>query len=398
MEQLTIEAVQEKILAAIATQKTNFEAQFSALDAKSKDAEEHQKAFEAARKRLDDIEAIVKNPNATFNHHLDVKHLADELVETDDWKKLVKDKRGTAALQLKGGFQELQRKTLITTTTIGRETPGILTYQQAPMVWSPSIPLRVRDVLPQFQTTQTGVYYVKELLFTNAASPQGAEGTAKAESSLTFDVASVTVKTIAHWIPASKQILDDWPQLRGYMDFRMLYGLKLKEEQEIMSGDGLGEHLLGIIPQATAYDTALNVANDQRLDKLRHAAYQGELADYPMDTIFIHPFDAHMIELIKDEGGGVANKGVYVVGDPITGRRVPTYWGLQVVKTKAISSGKFLVGSAALGAAIFDRMSATVDVSTEHSDYFIKNLVAIRYEERLALAVFRPASFIYGTF
>jgi HK97 family phage major capsid protein len=61
--------------------------------------------------------------------------------------------------------------------------------------------------------------------------------------------------------------------------------------------------------------------------------------------------------------------------------------------------GQFLVGSGNPAAAeIRDRMGMQIEVSTEHSDFLVRNLVAIRSEKRLAMVVKRPNSFVSGTF
>jgi HK97 family phage major capsid protein len=75
-----------------------------------------------------------------------------------------------------------------------------------------------------------------------------------------------------------------------------------------------------------------------------------------------------------------------------------TLWGLPVVPTPAMPQGDFLVGALALAAQIYDRMSPEVLISTEHADFFTKNLVAIRAEARLALTVKRPAALVYGSY
>ena len=67
-----------------------------------------------------------------------------------------------------------------------------------------------------------------------------------------------------------------------------------------------------------------------------------------------------------------------------------------VVQTQAMAAGKFLSGAFKLGAQVFDRWQARVEVATENEDDFIKNLVTILAEERLALAVYRPETFVYG--
>ena len=67
-----------------------------------------------------------------------------------------------------------------------------------------------------------------------------------------------------------------------------------------------------------------------------------------------------------------------------------------MTETQAIAAGKFLTGAFSMGAQIFDRWQSRVEVATENEDDFVKNLVTILAEERLALAVYRPEAFIYG--
>lgn len=122
---------------------------------------------------------------------------------------------------------------------------------------------------------------------------------------MTFTIDSANVRTIAHWIPATSQVLEDWSQLRRIIDNQMMYGLKT----ELLMGDGLGVHLSGLITQATSC-----AASDQKLDTLRHAVLEAEDDDEEVDFIVLNPKDFHDIELIKDEAGG-ANLGSYVIGD-----------------------------------------------------------------------------------
>jgi len=129
----------------------------------------------------------------------------------------------------------------------------------------------------------------------------------------------------------------------------------------------------------------------QKLDVLRFAMLQASLAEYPATGIVLHPTDWAGIELTKD------STGRYIIGDPKS-EAAARVWGLPVVATQAMLLGKFLVGAFKAGAQIFDRQNATVELSTEDSDNFRKNLVTILAEERLALAVYRPAAFVKGDF
>jgi HK97 family phage major capsid protein len=76
-----------------------------------------------------------------------------------------------------------------------------------------------------------------------------------------------------------------------------------------------------------------------------------------------------------------------------------TLFGLVPVPTTSILSGTFLVGNGDPAAVeIRDRQEMTVEISTQHDDYFIKNKIAIRAEKRVALVVKRPDSFVTGSF
>lgn len=187
---------------------------------------------------------------------------------------------------------------------------------------------------------------------------------------------------------ASRQILDDFSQLRSIIDQRLLYGLAYVEEGQLLNGDGTGQNLHGIIPQATAYAAAFTPDAPTAIDTLRLAQLQAALAEYPATGHVLHPTDWARIELTKD------TTGRYIIGNP-QGTIGPTLWGLPVVATQAIAADKFLTGAFRLGAQLFDRWDARVEAGFVNDD-FIKNLVTILAEERLALAVYRPEAFIYG--
>src|ERR1019366_3828005 len=158
---------------------------------------------------------------------------------------------------------------------------------------------------------------------------------------------SDTVKLIANFVNASRQALDDVPWLTGMLNSELMYGVQLVEEAQILSGDGLGQHMKGLITQATAYDTSKNVSGDTNLDKLRHAILQARLAGlatFAPDGMVLNPTDMAKTELIKDEAGG-ANKGRYIVGDPSGGAAIKRLWDLPVVESDSITAGTFLVGA-----------------------------------------------------
>ncbi|MBA6167430.1 MULTISPECIES: phage major capsid protein [Klebsiella pneumoniae complex] len=269
---------------------------------------------------------------------------------------------------------------------------GVVEPQRLPGIdTTPKQRLFIRDLIAPGRTGAPAIFWVQQTGFTNAAKVV-AEGTTKPYSDIQFATKITPVTTIAHMFKASKQILDDFAQLQSTVDAEMRYGLKYVEEQEILFGDGTGVHLHGIVPQATAFAGAFEVEQQNGIDDLRLAMLQAQLARFPASGHVLHFIDWAKIELTKD------TLGRYILANPaaLTG---PTLWGLPVVATEAPAfQGKFLTGAFNAAAQLFDREDANVVISTENADDFEKNMISIRCEERLALAVKRPEAFIYGSF
>jgi len=248
--------------------------------------------------------------------------------------------------------------------------------------------MTVRDLVAPGETSSNAIEYAVQTARTNNAAVV-AENTTKPYSNYTWNLVNFPVRTIAHLVKASRQILDDAPALRSIIDAEMRYGLSLAEEAELLYGDGTGAHVLGIVPQATAYSAAFAVTGETAIDRIRLAMLQGVLALYPMTGTVLNPTDWTKIEMLKD------GMGRYLIGDP-QGTVAPRLWGLPVVASIAMNAGTFLTGAFKYGAQIFDRMAIEVLISTENADDFEKNMISIRAEERLALVVKRPAAFITG--
>lgn len=283
------------------------------------------------------------------------------------------------------------RLAMKTTITTGAASGGSLDVPtRDTTVMMPQRRLAVRDLLPIVQVSSNSIEYPKQTTRTNAADVV-VEGALKPESALAFELQTVSTQVIAHWIPASRQILEDAPQLRGIIDGELRYGLALTEEDQLLHGDNTGANLHGLVPQATAYVAPFTPASETMLDKIGLAILQAALADFPPDGIVVHPSDWMRMRLLKDADGN------YILGDPQRPVQ-PSLFGLPVVTTQAIDVDKFLVGSFEAAATLYDRWDVRIEVSTEHSDYFVRNLVAILSEERIGLAVKQAGALIYGDF
>ncbi|KQT08689.1 capsid protein [Methylobacterium sp. Leaf399] len=248
--------------------------------------------------------------------------------------------------------------------------------------------MTVRALLAPGTTSSNLIEYDREKLFTNAAA-MVAEGALKPQSELQTDEATAPVRTMAHWMRASVQILADAPGLRSMIDQRLRFGLQFVEEGQLLNGSGVGQNLTGLVTAATAYAAPGSLVATSQVDILRLMILQAALAEYPPNGIVMNPIDWAAIEMQKD------GDGRYLIGNP-QGTISPTLWGLPVVATQAMGVDKALVGAFNLAAQIFDRQDATVEVSTEDQDNFVRNKVTIRAEQRLALAIYRPQAIVYG--
>jgi HK97 family phage major capsid protein len=350
-------------------------------------------AVEALQKQYDalDIKLAAK-------HSADVSgpSFAEKLEQNEDFARLIRDRKGVARINLSGkDLEHFERKTTITSAAVGQMVTGVLQIDRSPGITMEARQvLKVRDLLNAAPTTMQVVDFVKVNTPMSIASPV-VEASTKPENTVTFTSISEKVRTIATWIPATKQILDDFVELNSFISSTLPYYVNLEEELQLLSGDGTGENLRGLLTQATPFSTSLlSAASGWNKIDIVGRAIQQITAAKELDPTFIivHPNDWFGMRLQKD------GFGRYILGDPQT-NVAPSLFGLDVVYTTSIANGTFLIGSGSpIASQIRDRMEMQVEVSTEHQDYFVKNLVAVRAEKRMVLIVKRPASYVTGTF
>lgn len=251
----------------------------------------------------------------------------------------------------------------------------------------------IRNLIPVVPISTSSVDYTTQTLRTNNAAPV-AEEALKPMSDFAWGSATVAVRTLAHLAKITRQALDDAPRLAGEIDSEMRYGLSFVEERQFLYGNNTGQNLHGIMPQATTFARPAGfgqMTGATNIDVLRVAALQASLALFPADGIILNELDWAVIELTK------ATDGTYIIANP-QGGIAPRMWNLPVVPVQAMVAGEFCVGSFRTGAVIYDRMGVEVLISTENADDFEKNMATMRAEERVAIAVKRPGSFIKGVF
>lgn len=305
-----------------------------------------------------------------------------------------------------GGDGPIDRLTLI-------ESGVFPSFMPAPQVMPEIVrprdyALTMRQVILNGRTTTDTVYFVRENVFTNNAAETaqassfdvGALGSSgrKPESALTFEQDSAAVKTIAHWVPITRQAIADVAQLQSYVEGRLLVGVERRLNSQIAAGDGTGENLTGILSTTGVLDlddawfsTATPALNDvgtpnERFNRIARAMSVIEIASDAMATfVALHPYDLETIRTSTNANRDYLGQSPFVAGP------IPTIWGLPVAKDRAITQGTALVGDGT-AAMVFDREDANILIGWIN-DMFVRNLLAILAEGRYALAVFRPTAF-----
>lgn len=313
----------------------------------------------------------------------ETKSYGEQVSESDNYKSYLENGgRGAFRIQLKAPIHEIK--------AITAAQSGTAWSMRDPEVTSlPRRTMTVRQLLTVVQTASASIDYARQTTRTNNAAVV-AEGALKPASAYVWEQVNAPVRTVAHHTKITRQALEDSVQLQGEVDSEMRYGLALAEEGELLNGDGTGQHLTGLIPNASAYAAPIQIADATMIDVLRLALLQAELALYPTDGMVLNPMEWAGIELTK------TTEGSYVFANPLQ-LAGPRLWGKPVVSTPAMTAKKFLVGGFKLQ-TLYDRMAPEVVIASENEDDFVKNLYTMRCEERLALAIKKALALIYGDF
>lgn len=344
--------------------------------------------------RLQATEKKMNHPG--YAAPMQAKSLGQMFVESEEFKSAqARGLRQTGSVNLEGSFF---RKDISNATA---SAGNLIQDMRLPDIYRQSggdREVHIRDFMNVGQTSEGSIeFMVDDTASPPMAEPQYAsqsgatELVAKKVSNWTFDLTTVPVRTLAHYVVASRQILNDVPRLRSYVDNQLRYGLALEEDAQILYGTGTGGDLTGIMTNASIQNAGGVATGDTLLDHIRKAIALGRVAEYAMNGMLLHPTDWSSIELLK------GNDDHYLwVTVPNGGE--PRLWRVPVYETTAINQGDFLVGNWTLAAQLLDREQATLRIAEQHDDLFVKNGVVILAEERVALTVFRPKAFVKGSF
>jgi HK97 family phage major capsid protein len=248
--------------------------------------------------------------------------------------------------------------------------------------------LFVRDLVSVQDTGLDSVPYIRESHASETGAAKTAEGGAKSEVSMNWTPDDAPVRKITAWIPATTEIIDDAPTLQGYINNRLAYLLAVREEDNLLNGNGTSPNLKGVTQfagvQSQAFTTDILITLGLAMGKI-------ENVDGEPDGVAINPTDfwAAITSRHADSFDGAGS----VTPLPF-GAAPSTLWGVPAVRTTSVAAGGAILGCWRMGATLFDRQRTTIRVGNQHSDFFTTNKVAILCEERVALAVHRPDYFV----
>lgn len=346
---------------------------------------------EAKQRSAEEPEKKVSRPAQPVSGHRpqQFKSLGEQFTESEAFEAYVDRKQLNVNVELdaKAFFGNWESK-----STLGTDSAlaGVDTQYAPESIRLPGIitpgeqPLMVADLFPQATTTQNSIVYMEETTTTNAAA-ETAEAATKPESALDFTESSTPVRKIATWIPVTSEAFQDVPQLRGYVNQRLRRFVLAREDSQLLVGDGIAPNLEGILnvtgiqTQAKGGDPTPD-AFYKAMTLIRTGAFLSP------DAVVMHPNDWQDVRLLRTADG------IYIWGSPLESGQ-PRLWGLNVVQTTALTENTGLVGAFRDSAMIFRRETVNLKVSDQHASFAIENKLAIIAEERLALAVFRPAGF-----
>lgn len=341
----------------------------------------------------------------------EAKSLADIFIESKSYQEGAA--RNAASASGEGGFKEVTRiSSSLEGKSIHALTAGTVTHQSLGSAQHTGITerqlrkTRVRDLFPKSTTKASMLWGIRETGWENAAKQvrqrYAADGVSpatggptdvygkKPKSKINMETVVYPVATIAHTLDAHKNILDDEPRLRSFLNQRMADGVKFAEDFDLLHALGGAEEVTGLfnVPGVQQY---AGVATDKYSVQIRRAITKAQLAEYDPTGIVLSPEMWEQVEVEEDGYGGFRVAVNVAVG------AVKQVWHLDVVSTTAMSDEDFLIGSFGLGAQLHDREQVNVIMSTENADNIERNVVTFRAEERLALEVPRPESFVVGT-
>lgn len=277
-----------------------------------------------------------------------------------------------------------------TMTTAAGFTPAV--RRDGVVVPLASIRPALLDYMRVIPWDRDAYYFMRQTTRTNAAAPKN-QGAAVDEATSVYTQISVALQKIGVFLPVTDEQLGDEQGIRAIVEDDLLLMVRQVLTTQVISGDGTAPNLRGLMNLSGVQTQAKG--GDTVFDAIRKAitkstiAASGSGGRATPNVLVLHPNDWQDIQLERDATGR------YLMGDPgQAGMR--TIWGLNVVEEESATENTGIVIDTNMVPLIL-RQQAEIAVSDSHSDYFTKNIQAIRCTMRAALASYRDASVVTVT-
>lgn len=244
-------------------------------------------------------------------------------------------------------------------------------------------------------SSATGTVLYQVIRTQGGADWQNGENSAKSQSALEMDLQDADIRTLAHFLKISRQVAEDDAALLNFIQNSLLVGLAFKEDNQLLYGSGSSGAIQGLVSASGVQQMAWSglSSGDTKIDALRKAMTRIQFAEYEATAVVVNPSDWQDVELQKD------GNNAYVFGPTLVAQGAGSqFFKLPVVVTNAIRPGKALVGAFQNAAVIYERESGGIGIFEQDDDNVQKNMLTVRAEERIGLAVPRPEAFVYLDF
>ena len=347
-------------------------------------------------KQGDALEIWAKRQNADFE--VRSKGLVSDMSEQFSQKKseldkIVNKQQKSIHFDFSQGQSHVHQKAVGLVTTALSTTGTLPTSFRDTIVMPQNRKLHIRSIIGSSPMTDVNYSYAR---YTDGEGSVGIQTEGSSKAQLDADVAYVTLAPveIAAYMRVSKQILRDIPRLESTIANRLIELLLKFEDSEILNGPGGANRLNGILTQATAFvpTGVANTSNADRFSYIYSAISQLTALDYTPNGILVHPYAYY--EMLQNKTTTKEYTSPYSAITWLDGTL--RLAGIPVYQSTAQAQNSFTVGEWN-EAELLVRDDLSVDISMEDQDNFIKNLVTIRVEERVGLAVYKPGAFITGS-
>lgn len=304
------------------------------------------------------------------------------------FKSALRDRNASIRLELAAAPETTQASNSATRTSLAQP-------YEAGIVTDPRQVLAIESLFGKINIDVNAYQYIK-YGFTTTGTATGpavvSEGSAKPESNYSGTIETGTIKTLAHWTKMTEQMIADNGNIVTFINDDMQYQLNKVIDAQIVNGSGSGQ-LKGLSASGNYVDYITGAGidtGDTVIDLILKVKTKMEAANIRNISLLLNPVDWCKVLCSKN-----VNKDYLIPGIvDIPQQRI---WGVPVILSGSVTSGKFHMGNFYEAGKIFERQGVTVEMARSGDD-FEKNLMTLRVERRMDFAVVQPKALAYGDF